>query len=374
DINWDEKVKEVQSSAKSAADQTKNFKSIVTDLIGGRYYQALVNNGMLTNTNSDVKIKSTIYGLIRVFDSTRREQEYFRQLRWARNTQIGLGAKIEKDNKISAFNTSLTIALLNKREYSDKENLFGKNNLAEQEIQKSTVLIDTKVIPGIEAKINNELLSQTSKEELIKKYEKLFIDFNKSDFDFSLFKEFLNDSEIKSLKDGWGALTKKYDAIQKKLSGAPLLTFTYDGDYTGTKWTKLNNKMEFIVGFGNKKDSLRKYDFYAGAFYNNVQDTLNLKQSLNRRSFSTKVGVNAVVWKDKQDGSSIVEAFGGTEFSHINKGIYPGEKKNNFKFDLTLSFRLAKNLYLPFQLKYNATSGRFEGYLDLKFDVVNIFK
>jgi hypothetical protein len=132
--------------------------------------------------------------------------------------------------------------------------------------------------------------------------------------------------------------------------------------------------MEFIVGFGNKKDSVRKYDFYSGLFYEMTQDTLNKIGTLNRKVFSAKVGINAVLLKAKSDGSSIIEAFGGAEYQNINKGFYQDEKKEGLKVDLTLSFKIAPNLYLPFQVKYNATTGRFEGYLDLKFDVVNIFK
>lgn len=32
-----------------------------------------------------------------------------------------------------------------------------------------------------------------------------------------------------------------------------LLTFGYEGDYGNNKWSKVNAKIEFLVGFGAKK-------------------------------------------------------------------------------------------------------------------------
>jgi hypothetical protein len=365
-------VEQKQLTAKKAANQEINFKSLVTDLIGGRYYQALIKNGILKQSDGEIQIKSTLYGIIRIFDTTRREKNYFEKLRWARNIQIGVGSSFTEENQINSINSSLTIALINKREYQGSVNFFDKNNISADDISSASALLD-KAIVNIESQVNDNSLSTTAKDKLKKKYEKLFNEFNAST-DFNKFNELLTNEEIKELERLWSSLTKKYDDIQKSLSGAPLLTYTYDGNYNGKKWEKLNNRLEFIVGFGNKKDSVRKYDLYAGAFYDMTQDTLNKLTVLNRKIFNLKFGVNKVLWKDKSDGSSLMEAFGGAEFQNINGGLYNNEKPNALKFDISLSFRLAKNLYLPLQVKYNQTYGRFEGYLDLKFDIVNIFK
>lgn len=368
-----DKVQQESNSAKNAADQKTNFKSIVTDLIGGRYYQALIKNGILNQQDGEIQIKSTIYGLIRLFDSSRKEQKYFEKLRWARNIQIGAGTSLSNDNKINVFKSSLTLALINKREYRDKDNLFGENNITGKAIAQSINLLD-KIDKQVDADFNDKQLTAEKKQELVAKYQALNDKFNNSNFDFSLLKDFLTDAEINELTKKWKDLTDKYDRIQKNLSGAPLLTFAYEGNYKNNKWQNINTRVEFLKGFGNKTDSVRKYDFYSGLFYNIERDSIASKNLLNRNIFTIKLGVNTVVWRNKDDGSSIIEVFGGAEFQNISQGMYVEEKKNAFKLDVTLSFRLMKNLYLPFQVKYNAATGRFEGYLDLKFDVVNIFK
>lgn len=379
------KLEQKQLTAKKAADQSINFKSIVTDLMGGRYYQALIKNGILNQSDGEIKIKSTVYGLIKIFDTTMSERNYFQKNRLARNIMLGGGAILEKNNKIKALNSSLTIALLNKREYKGSANLFDQNDITESSISAATIFVD-KAFEAVAKKVNDK---KNSPEYLNLKDDaerKAFLDRYKSqvikplnefaeNIDFDKLKGLISDDEIKQSKLMWGALSDKYDNIQKKLSGAPLVTYNYEGNYNGNKWTKINNHLEFIVGFGNKKDSVRKYDFYAGVLYDVYQDTLNQTGSLNRKIFTAKIGINNVLWKDKADGSSIMEAFGGAEFQNISKNhLYDGERTNELKLDITLSIRLAKNLYLPFQVKYNAISGRFEGYLDLKFDIVNIFK
>jgi len=368
-----QKAEQKQQSAKDAADQKINFKSVVTNLIAGRYYQALVKNGIINQGDGELKIKSTIYGLIRIFDSTKREKTYFEKFRWARNTEFGAGVELDKNNKIQAFNPSLTIAILNKREYKGKANFFDKNGISPTKIEEATKILD-KAISKMEEEVN-VITDPEKRKEKIAAIAAINDKFNKSAVDFSIYEKWLSKEEIKELGSKWKELTGKYDSLQKKLSGAPLLTYGYEGGYSGSKWNKLNNKLEFLVGFGGTtKDTTRKYDFYAGVFYDITQDTLNKLSSLNRNVFTAKIGVNKVLFKHDADGSSIIEVFGGAEYQNISKGIYTGEKKDFLKLDLTFSFRLAKNLYLPFELKYNATTGRFEGYLDLKFDVVNIFK
>lgn len=104
------------------------------------------------------------------------------------------------------------------------------------------------------------------------------------------------------------------------------------------------------------------------------QDTLHKTGSLNRKVLLAKVGFNKVLIKAKTDGSSVLEVFGGGEYQNINSGIYVNEVKSAFKFNASFSFRLAPNLYLPVQVKWNTNTGRFEGYLDLKFDILTLFK
>jgi hypothetical protein len=356
-----------KTDAKKIVDETisnpnKNFKSKVTDLINGGngYYQALIKNGILKQGDGEIQVKSTIYGIIRIFDSTKQEDHYFKKLRWARNTQFGLGAVMGEGNKVNSFGSSLTIALVNKRLTNWR--LFD-DTISTTAINDATSNVE-KAFKRVE-----DMPAGPEQDKAFKQLQ----EFGET-YDFGKLQGLISDEEIKDAKSKWTDLVKKYDNIKAQMSGAPLLTYRYEGNYGDNKWTKLNNQLEFLVGVGKKKDSVYKYDFYAGLFYEMSQDTLNKIKSLNRNTFTSKIGINCVLWKDKVDESSIIEAFGGAEYQHISKGRYTGEKTNNFKLDLTLSFRLAKNLYLPFQLKYNQSTGRFEGYIDLKFDVVNIFK
>lgn len=357
-------------AADNVANPNKNFKSIVTDLFNGGngYYQALIKNGIISQGDGEVQVKSTIYGIIRIFDSTKREDTYFKKLRWARNTQIGLGAVLGEGNKINAFNSSATIAIINKRVTNWKT--FNKK-ITKEAIED--LLVNVRKAAAVADALANKT-NKTAKDSAdSKKADEQIDDFGET-LDFTKLKGLITDEEIDEAKTKWEKLTKEYDDIKKKISGAPLLTYGYEGNYGNKKWTKLNNKVEFLAGFGSKKDSVRNYDFYAGAFYNATQDTLNVKSSLNRKVFNAKIGINKILAKSKLDGSSLIEAFGGGEFENISEGLYANEVAKSFKFNLSLSFRIAQNLYLPFQVKWNTVTGRFEGFVNLKFDVLTIFK
>ncbi len=370
---YTQKMGEANTIAKDAvANPNKNFKSIFTDLFNGGngYYQALIKNGILSQKEGEVKLKSTIYGLIRIFDSTRREDHFFRKLRWARNIQIGTGITLDDNNKISSVNSAVTVAIINKRVTDWK--MFNMQFRADR-IAKATEYVK-KAIDAADAVFNKS--NKTAKDIADSaRIDKQLEEFNEAKIlDWSKLKGLISDDEIEESKLRWEKLTGEYEKFRKKLTGAPLLTYGYEGDYGNNKWTKLNNRVEFLVGFGAKKDSVRNYDFYAGAFYNMSQDTLNKLSVLNRKVFLAKVGFNKVLIKAKSDGSSLLEIFGGGEYQNIGSGRYTNETKNAFKFDASLSFRLAPNLYLPIQVKWNTNTGRFEGYLDLKFDILTLFK
>ncbi|HMU08715.1 MAG TPA: hypothetical protein PKC54_01805 [Ferruginibacter sp.] len=368
---FEEKKAEAKAIAKDAVDNpNKNFKSIFTDIFlgGNGYYQALIKNGILKQGDGEVKVNSTIYGLIRIFDSTKREDQFFKKLRWARNIQIGAGAVFDDDNKIKAVNSSLSVAVINKRVTNWR--IFYKK-FTPASIAKATANVEKAfgVVEALDNKENKTKADSAAYDKAAKQIEA----FGKNN-DFSLLKGLITDEEIEEAKTQWESLTKEYNDYKKKLTGAPLLTFGYEGDYGNNKWSKVNAKIEFLVGFGAKKDSVRNYDFYTGVFYNMNQDTLNKTGSLNRKVLLAKVGFNKVLIKAKTDGSSVLEVFGGGEYQNINSGIYVNEVKSAFKFNASLSFRLAPNLYLPIQVKWNTNTGRFEGYLDLKFDILTLFK
>lgn len=347
----------------------KNFKSFLTDIIlgGNGYYQALLKNGILKQSDGEIQIKSTIYGIIRIFDPTKQEEQFFKKLRWARNTQIGLGTTFDDKNAIKAINSSFSWAIINKRVAVWNS---AQDSISGNELEETANLIDIafKYVENMPKGLGKDLA-----------FEKLE-EFGKTQ-DFSLLKNFMSESQLKSAQSGWTRLEKKYEAIKKSIevqqANAPVLAFGYEGNYDGSQWKYVKNKLEYLKGVGsaNPNDSIQKSDIYLGAFYEWSQDTIRLQNNLSRQSLALKFGINRVLARSKSDGSSLIEAYGGAEFQHINAGaLYADEKENTFKADVTFRFRLASNLYLPFQVKYNVSTGRFEGYLDLKFDVLKIFR
>jgi len=365
-INTDAIRNNIEKTALWKTDPQSVFKSIRTDLLI-HTYQALIKNGILKQDDNEVQLKSTIYGLIKIFDSSKAEDRTYTKLRWARNIQVGVGAVLGDENKITDFNSSLTIALINKRQPAGNFALFSDSTFQAKTMTALDLIFNT-AFKKVETLFNDNTISTEKKNAALKKLE----DFSET-FNYALLADLMTATELADFKAQWEGLVKEYTDAQRQLSGGALLTYGYEGNYGSNKWSKIDQKLEFVVGLGHKTDSVRKYDFYAGTFYNFSQDTLNKSQALNRRVFSAKAGINSVLIRSREDGGSIVEAFGGLEYKNISKGIYTGEKESTLNVDVTVSFRITKNVYLPIQIKYDPSIGRFNGFVDLKFDIIKLF-
>lgn len=197
--NFEDKKAEAKAIAKEAVDNpNKNFKSIFTDIFlgGNGYYQALIKNGILKQGDGEVKVNSTIYGLIRIFDSTKREDQFFKKLRWARNIQIGAGAVFDDDNKIKAVNSSLSVAIINKRVTNWK--IFYKK-FTPASVSRATANVEKAfgVLETLENKENKTKADSVAFDKAAKQVD----DFGKSkNTDFSLLKGLITDEEIEEAK------------------------------------------------------------------------------------------------------------------------------------------------------------------------------
>jgi len=344
--------------------------------------QASINNGIISSTNSNLNVKTTIYGIRKILDSSVQVDTNYRNQTFNRNFEVGLGLNITSSNSsISGFSTSLKYAIINNRDLSIYTSKKLKSKISDLDMRiYSLVKMDTlaEVIEKAhrEGKLNNQdytvitdalrnftnsqsdgsvspqKATATLKSALLPfiSSEKFYIDT--AFFSYALVQRVIFDSLS--------------NAIVQQIKKGSLLTLSFNSNYQNKSWDSLTYKLEYIKGLGWQKDSSKPWDIYVGAFYSMKQDTIS-KQALKREVITGKLGLNKVL-ATKSDGSSFLEVLGAAEYDYISKGLYPSEKTSTLVADFTFTIRLAKSIFLPFELKYDPKNGNLFGFLSVKWD------
>ena len=144
---------------------------------------------------------------------------------------------------------------------------------------------------------------------------------------------------------------------------------TAEGKNAENAWEFAKLKLEYTKGLGFVKDDQNPWDIYLGAFFDLVRDSLSIDKNLSRSMGTVKGGINHVLIK-KGNNQSFVEVLGGFEYSSVFKGQYADEKTKQLNALFNLSFRIAPNLYLPVEIKYDPDKGKFLGQVRFKWDMI----
>src|SRR5688500_6237210 len=78
-------------------DENKNVYSFKYDLLS-EILQVGLDRGILKGTQNDVKVKSTIYGLMVMFDKRYEIDRYYSRLKFQRNFELGGSMQMNEDN------------------------------------------------------------------------------------------------------------------------------------------------------------------------------------------------------------------------------------------------------------------------------------
>ena len=363
------------------ASQTKKITSLQTSLLP-QVLQTAIQNGILSSSGSGITLQSSIYGILKLFDTTVKLDYRYKKLWLARNFALGAGAGLNNDNSISGFHTNAKWAIVNKRDETDIlvsaasrkrvallsqiEDVEGPlmagfatavDNAYRQD--KSITLTEYNVITDsmIAAYPPNQSINMARLKSALLPY----IMAGKIHADTAAF------SQISLLE---AQRQSAYKKLTQTIQRGSLLTFTFNSNYTSNRWDSLNFQLEYMHGLGG--DSTQKdkpWDFYAGAFFNIKEDTLT-KQALQRQVAKGKIGVNWVPFTHK-DGSYLLEVLGTAEYDWVKQGWYQGENRSTWYADFTVTFYLNKTVYLPIEIKYDPLHGNFLGFLNVKWDILS---
>ncbi|OLY94000.1 hypothetical protein SAMN05444008_110192 [Cnuella takakiae] len=360
--------------AKRKLDTARNEKltSIKTNLLA-EVLQASISNGILTSTGSDFTLRSTIYGLKKMFDSDIAiDTNYVRQT-FNRNFEIGLGFSLTDAAKINGVNSALTYALVNKRDISlqDEANLGTALAEKKQAINQKVgalVIQLSEVATRVQNAVRSGRLSNTDSIAVMQ----ALTNFG-TDKDLEALLTTLNsfgiaapEGLLQAFTDERAAIDNMVQDLERSISSRSLWTIGAVTNYQDNRWDSILVKTEFLNGLGWEQNADKPWDLYAGAFLNWRQDTLN-KQALQRSGLTAKLGLNKVL-AVKTDGSSFIEILGAAEYNNLLRGRYPGEERSNLMAAFTVTVRISNSLFLPFNITYDPKGGNVLGFLNVKWD------
>jgi hypothetical protein len=365
----------------------KHTSAMLTNQISD-LFQVAVKSGVVGSENGVYSFKSSLYGIGVLFDSTLLIDYNFRRLKWARNISVDISTSLGDDNKFKYINPSAKFSLINKRDPKDfgnassriQKNLYDANlklintgrdlaNLLLQEIKSVTDSAEKEKLMIAIMKGSTIDTKNMSRDEIINQLKTL--------------KSYIKDKKkadeaLKNIPTEAEIVSKAYDALVTEISKGLLVTLETGGNYDHvSQWTNANAKLECLKGTGwsNDKDKPWDVDFWVKG--DASADTTKLTSNLDRQILSSYLGLNKVLISKKvrnQKGvasASVLEILGSAGVDYIANGKYDKEDDLTFNFDFVVSVRIADNVYLPLEIKYDPKNGNVFGFIKLKWDLPN---
>lgn len=348
-------------------DKTKNKTSFKYDALS-EIMQIGLNKGILTGNEKDVSLKATLYGLMVLGNKDYEIDRSYSKLTFQRNLEFAANMKINDDEKINGFGLAIKYAIINKRDLSVNDAytaLHPKIAALSQSLHESIApiilsLLRTKT--GEDKARLNRFIQENSN---IKNFPIFFNELRR----LMLFPDSLLNTKMSTMQNALDDLHSEYYTITRGIEKGPLLTFSGESVNTNNTWDLVKLKLEYIKGLGFVKDDQNPWDIYVGAYYAMLKDSLSVLNRLTRITGSVKGGINHVLVKDASN-QSLVEILGGLEYNSIFHGAYVNEKTNQMNMLFNLAFRIAPNLYLPLEIKYDPDKANFQGLVRLKWDML----
>jgi hypothetical protein len=348
-------------------------------------FQASIDNGIFSYTKSSVTIKSTLFGVKKLFNPNIAVDTSYQKQTFARNFEFSSKIGIDNANKINEVNPTIKYAIINKRDVSNinRTDLSVINLAIEDVIQSQMKILAIINSRAMAANLNTEELNTFN--DLKIKYTQLSAtdagDTLSERYKISFLKSLLQKNETiykkidpeNNLFDDLIKKSNEVDEFQKqlddKIKRGAILTIAGVGRYKDIYWDSLNLKIEFLKGLGNNKDKDKPWDLYASAALGMKKDSVN-GDYLGRQIGSVKLGVNKVLLKNNS-GASFLEVLGAAEINQVVKGLYSGEETPKIFLDFTLTFRLGKTTFLPIEIKYDPKTANVFGFFKLKWDITS---
>lgn len=356
--------------------------------------KAAIENGIISNTDGKYKLSTTIYGLKLLFDSTLNTDINYGNNKFNRNFHINATVSTDEGNNISEASPSFKIALINKRDLKDFENVSSR---AQSLINNRDALFESLIrgngsIIGkiLEKKLNDSTISQEQRKAFKESIDKNLsfqasekISAESFNSGFKSIESFLTPAEKATVQSTVNLINNQinniiltHDSAVRQIKRGSLLTFEAGATYfLDPGWSDIFAKFDYVHGLGWSSDEDKPWDINMYAQYKAQNDTTVEGVNTERQTGSFYAGLNKAILTKRVAGQqgvarqSVLELLGSAGFDYTFDGLYEGEDNFVFNLDFVLSVRLAENLYLPLEIKYDPANSNVFGFLKLSWNL-----
>ena len=326
-----------------------------------------------TSDNKELKFSSNPFAIMAKMDTTLLVDNNYVKYRHLRNLNLSFSGKLDSSYHFNGFSSGITYALVNQRDETVSKS-FVQSVLLKDDFSKVNLYL-TAFITGLPVKDSTKqmaFLDQANKwMENDLTYDKLDPELQKVIKDSATtnnnayFLSLLNKDSTLNFR---AAAFHVYDSLRSLFQKRWLVTVgVSDTSYKDHfMFSNVVLTAEILKGISNPNHVVGMELDVKGA-YRFLDDTLKAKRDLQRKILDVEGGVN-VVFNTRKTHYPWAEFKLSGEYHRIFQGAYAGEKRDSLTINGVLRFRVAKDIWVPLEIKYDPGSGNVFGFLSVRFN------
>lgn len=359
-------VGQVKSVLTADSLKSGNAKDVLTS-----FFQLAFDK--LTGPTKELNFKSNPFAIMLKSDPDLAIDQNYYKYRALRKTNFHVGLKLDSSYKFNGFSSSLSYALIDKRDSSTSSLLFEdlKSSRLRLEANDLQVRLDS-VANALPVDQRREFARNMSaffnKDTPITALPAAFLSQVKAIVDsnattFPVIQNILNKRPKSNIKK---EQRNVYDSLHNNIKKGLLWTIsladtTYKNQFA---FSNIVLKTHLLKGLGKARPG-SNWEFNILAAVNFRDDTLSAKRDLKRSILNFEPGLNWVVRNKRNDQSFFEFQFSGSFLYHLGK-TYNAEKRDSLMFNGTIRIRILGDIWIPLEFKYAPKSGNLFGFINLR--------
>ena len=355
-----------------------NTKDILTD-----FFQLGLNN--LIGANREFNFTSSPFALMLKKNPGLSIDLKYKKNRPLRKLNFSFGIKLDSSFNFNGLSSGIKYSLINQRDFTTSklisESLKGdafqkERGILNKELDKCfDINFPGNVVTPEAQKFNNNINDLFNKDIPLNQFDAGF----QEDVIKIVKKSGL--SRIKNIIDNHPNLSFKVinarnvDSLKNSIKNNLLWTIGISDTTYKDKFQFSNVLLvsELSKGIFYPKPGENNLEINAKASYNFLNDNLQKTRNLKREIFAIEGGINWVI-RDRATDKSFFELKLSTSYYHNFAGLHAKEERDRFTLNITPRIRIYEDVWLPFEIRYDPTTGNLLGFLNVKANFTGLGK
>lgn len=355
-----------------------------------RYYRAAIDSKFFSENEGEVRFDASVFGIAKIFDPGLSMDTAWTSggNRALRNLELGIGLTKNENDKINKISPQVKYAILNRRDYK-------KGTSFDYDFEQ-TRLLSSQLSSLLQQAINEhrDSLDTETFQAAFNAYKSADEEDGSANPGFGMFPKYITNSINRLIQSDpeliqfWKdfepstalsevnagnineVIGRSYKNEQEVKARSALLTATVGWTHSSHTVSSLRTDLRFLRALNKYNPDKNPWNFEAYVTYQADNDTIIAETDLNERQvFSVGANIAKVLLSDSE-GNAQLELKGGISHESILEGAYDNENDQEFNLNWTLTIQIAKNLYLPIEVKVDP-DGNTLGFLNLAWNFDN---